>query len=116
MPQLFIHIDNYGKEGMIKEKTVNDLSVNGHPTKTGPITEKFNDQFTPSTISHGPDSFPFYGLSIVQYVDMSISIDGDDKLSFPDLCPNSRPHRCKLRSPLNSFKRATFAFLNCSIR
>lgn len=67
------------------------------------------------TVVHGPGSFLFYGLHIIQTDDFNISIDGDQKISALEAYCPSRNRRKEIGNKLNDIELGSFRSVNSSI-
>ncbi len=114
IPQLFIKLDN-GRLTMIAAKVVDDIILTGEESVTSKFIDDFNAKFKLGTIIRGPGKLRFFGLQVVQEKDLSICVDGNEKLNKIEPYPISNVRRKNYTEPLDQVEKHAFMSINSSL-
>lgn len=79
------------------------------------ILEAKDCRFKLNTIMHGPGVLRYCGINVVQHEDMSMEVDGDDKLSSISPMQTSPHCRRQLHSPITHVESRSFAPVNSAV-
>lgn len=74
----------------ILAKTLDDILLAGPSRTTDAIVEANGMQFSLGTIVHGPGRLRYFGFNITQHDEMSLTVDGNNKLHALETMPLSR--------------------------
>lgn len=115
LPQLFYLTDDSGTTIAALAKIVDDFLICGQTKVVDDVIRSIGQIFTLGTIIHGPGLLRYFGLNIVQHDDMTITIDGDDKLNGIYTAPITRTRRRDTTDMLNPAEKRVFASINSSV-
>lgn len=65
---------------VICAKIFDDLLISEAPHLVDPIIQRIDERITLGEISHGPGTFRYFGLHILQEADMTIELNVNDNL------------------------------------
>lgn len=89
VPQVFFQLEK-STLNMIAVKVVDDVLFAGQREYVDSIVNKIKRSYELGTVVHGPGSFMFFGLSLTQEEDMTITIHADLKMKELEGFPISR--------------------------
>lgn len=89
--------------------------MTGNKSDVNAFVDQFDQKFKLRTFIRGPGNMKFYGISIVQLVDFSSTIDVDEKLVEVEGCPLAHVRHRQFDVVLNKIELSTFMFVNSSI-
>lgn len=64
----------------MRSKIADDLLLAKISGACNLVVDEFNDRFNPGTTIHGPGRICYFGFKITQLEDVSVFVDGADKL------------------------------------
>eukprot|EP00178_Gracilaria_changii_P001336 TRINITY_DN1187_c0_g1_i1.p1 TRINITY_DN1187_c0_g1~~TRINITY_DN1187_c0_g1_i1.p1 ORF type:complete len:639 (-),score=88.06 TRINITY_DN1187_c0_g1_i1:5196-7112(-) len=114
VPQVFYKVME-GSLCVLAVKVVDDVLFAGSRAHLETVIAGIQDKYTLGTIVYAPGTFQFYGLTVCQKEDYTISIHGDEKLSSYEPYPIDRTRRKQQDEPLNAIELSAFRSLNSSI-
>ena len=114
IPQLFAKFRD-GKLIMIAAKVVDDIIITGEDEVTCEFITGFEKRFKLGTVVRGPGNLRFFGLQVIQDQDLSITVDGNEKLDKSEPYPVSKVRRKQITELLNAVEKHAFMSINSSI-
>ena len=114
VPQLFYAVKDSDLE-IMAVKIVDDVLITGKRSRVQNFISSIKRRYTLGTVVFGPGSFLFYGLQIIQDMDMTIRIHGDEKLESLNCFPIDRHRRKQVSEVLNHVELKSFRSVNSSI-
>ncbi len=113
VPQLF-YLNSGNKLKVLAVKIVDDVLFSGKKQNLEKIVSSIKSKYKLETIVHGPSSFLFFGLQIIQDSDYSTMIHGDSKLEALNCYSISRQRRKMLSEVLNEVELRSFRSVSSS--
>ncbi|CAN8065041.1 unnamed protein product [Agarophyton chilense] len=114
VPQLF-YIRAKDALQAIAVKLVDDIPFSGTMTALNTLLKEVGNTYKLGTIVYGPGTFTFFGLSITQHADFTITMYGEEKLQALEACALTRMRRQQNDSPLNELEYSELRSLNGSL-
>lgn len=114
IPLLFVLIKE-GKLVLLVSKIGDDSFLTSTDEALRDFIISFNEKFKPGDVVHGPGTIRFYGTTISQDEDYSVSIHADDKLNKLEPYPISHSRRRQSDEKKNDLERKPFMSINVSI-
>ncbi|PXF49341.1 hypothetical protein BWQ96_00915 [Gracilariopsis chorda] len=114
VPQLFHRLQEDGLT-CVAVKIVDDVLFAAPRHVIEHIISWIQQDFQLGTIVFAPGTFQFYGLTVTQYDDYSVTVHGDDKLQSFEPFPIDRNRHRQVDEPFNQLELRVFRSLNSSI-
>ncbi|PXF41606.1 hypothetical protein BWQ96_08672 [Gracilariopsis chorda] len=114
VPQLFYRLQEEALT-CVTVKVVEDVLFAAPRHVVEDIISLIQQDFQLGTIVFAPGTFQFYGLTVTQYDEYSVTVHGEDKFQSFEPFPIDRTRRRKVDEPLNQLKLRAFWSLNSSI-
>lgn len=114
VPQLFYRKVS-GTTESLAVKVVDDILVCGQKTHLDQFVHNISAKYTVGTIVRGPGTLSFFGLTIVQDVDGTIQVSGDEKFAALKAHPLLRARRKQFEDSLNAAEQFSYNSLNESV-
>lgn len=115
LPQLFV-MYRYHHLFALAANIFDAISLCGLDHIVPSVIDQSYACFTLGTIIHGPEHPRYFGLYLFQREDMSVSVDGDVKLTGIHSMSISRLRRRGSDSKINAIESRTYTLVNTSIR
>lgn len=112
--QLFVRTTN-DVTTLLVAKIVDDVLATGVQEQLEWFIKAFSERSELGTITWCPGAMQFFGLSLHQDEDFSVSIHADDKLNAIEAYPLSRVRRKNADDKLNAVELSSFKSVNSSI-
>jgi len=96
-------------------KIVDDILFTGSEEHVRSIIDHIRSKYQLGTVLYGPGTFLFFGLTICQDTDFSVTVHGDCKLNALEAFPIDRNRRKQIDTPLNDIELQAFRSVNSSI-
>jgi len=114
VPQLF-YIKRGNDLQVAAVKIVDDILFTGSEEHVRSIIDHIRSKYQLGIVLYGPGTFLFFGLTICQDTDFSVTVHGDCKLNALEAFPIDRNRRKQIDTPLNDIELQAFRSVNSSI-
>lgn len=109
VPQLFV-LTKKGGIVLLVGKIVNKFLLTGTDGALCKYITIWNHKIELGEAGHGPGTFRFYGMKIIQYAELGVSIQADNKLNHHEPYPLSRAGRFQDNEKMNDAERKLFVY------
>lgn len=115
VPLLFAKFHGSGVVVLIVIKIVDDFLASGPEGLLRSFLTSIGDTFKLDSVCHGPGKFRFYGMSITQHDDPSVTIDAAAKMEAIEGYPVTSVLLRQINEPINAPEKRAFMSVNASL-